>query len=476
MIAYLINFVLCSGLLWLVYRLFLSSEQMYRFNRFYLLFSLLFSLTVPLLRITIRTNVLPVYYPQTIEKPVAPAETKQQGNQQLVKVSSEDNWPLIVDLIYVLITLTLTVRFVKNLYRINRAALRNTIINYHNYKLILLEDDITPHSFLKYIFINKYDYRNGHIEPEIICHEQTHVRQLHSLDILFVELLQVVVWFNPFIPLYKRDIQLNHEFLADDAVIKNFRDKTAYQYLLFAKASQAKSLKLTSEFNYLTTKKRFIMMTKNTSSKMAIMKQFTVAPLFILSIFLFCHKVVAQSLPKAEIEKDSSTINRNTENLVEEFKDIFIKYGARFGHKGIAYPSTTLSKEDQDIAITLFKKMNVDQQQQVHSLLFPMGTPWTKILPKISPSDKQIKAWRDPSQYGVWIDGKKIKNNEIDAYNESDFDQYFVSRLTKTALHHNEYAFQVNLMTKTYYAQYYKQEKNQQNQSIALAAMFPSPR
>jgi hypothetical protein len=384
-----------------------------------------------------------------------------------------NHWPQIAEIIYALVTLALSARFAKNIYRMSRMAKHNIVADHHGTRLILIDNDVTPHSFLNYIFINKSDYRDGRIEPEIICHEQAHVGQRHTLDVLLVELLQVACWFNPFIPLYKRDIQLNHEFLADAWVTDHFRDKTAYQYLLLAKACKASSLKLTSQFNYLTTKKRLIMMTKTTSSKMAILTQLAVMPFFALAVLLFCQKVTAQSVTNTVAEKDSSAMKQNTQkNTVEQFKDILKKYGARFGRKGIRYPVTMLSDEDKNEAIALYKKMNAEQQQQVHNLFFPMPPP----LPKISPSEKQLNEWKDASEYGVWIDGKKIKNAEINAYKASDFDHYFISRLTKAALHHNEYHYQIGLMTKIYYARYYKEAKAEQDQFVAMLAMFPAPR
>lgn len=472
MIVYLVKFILCSGLLRLAYRLLLSSERMYRFNRFYLLFSLLFSLTVPLLSITVDTNVLPVSYPHAIEKAVVHAEPSQSKNQQMVEVSSVNYLVLIAGFAYILITLALSARFARNLYRISQIVLHNNVADYHNTRLILIDDEVTPHSFLKYIFINKSDFLEGLIDPEIICHEQTHVRQWHSLDVLFVEILQTVCWFNPFIPVYKRDIQLNHEFLADESVIDNFRDKTAYQYLLLAKASQAMSLKLTSQFNYLTTKKRLIMITKSTSLKMAIFRQLAVMPLFGLFIFLFCQNVTAQSTPTTAVKQDSTVINRNTEQSpVEEFKTILAKYGTKIGRKGIRYQAANFSAEDKSKLISLYKQMSIEQQQGLSIRFLPIGPP----MAKISPTEKQMKAWKDTTEYGVWVDDKKVKNSALSNYGPSDFDHYFVSRLTKAALHHNEYHYQIDLMTKAFYIKYYKEAKIQEGGYYTMTKMFPAP-
>jgi beta-lactamase regulating signal transducer with metallopeptidase domain len=61
---------------------------------------------------------------------------------------------------------------------------------------------VTPHSFLRYIFINENDFYSGRLEPEVLQHELAHARQRHSYDILLMEILQALLWFNPFIFLY----------------------------------------------------------------------------------------------------------------------------------------------------------------------------------------------------------------------------------------------------------------------------------
>jgi hypothetical protein len=328
MITYLLNFVLCSGLLLLVYRAFLGNEKLYKFNRFYLLFSLAFSLAVPLITIKVLPKQIPLFtsqiisppvapvaniqvdqsaltqhaspiikgpvYQQTIAQPVAPIINTPVHQQFLETPAPAYNYLPLLIAVYLIIAIGMLLRFTKNLYHINRSVAKNAIRAADGTKLILVDEEVTPHSFLNYVFINKKDYRDGAVEPEIICHEQAHVQQLHSLDVIFVELLQVICWFNPVIPFYRRAIQLNHEFLADEAVIKSYDDTPAYQHLLLSKASQCGSLYLTSQFNYLTTKKRLTMMTKTTSAATAWFARLAIIPVVTIAFLLFCNKTMAE--------------------------------------------------------------------------------------------------------------------------------------------------------------------------------------
>jgi hypothetical protein len=103
------------------------------------------------------------------------------------------------------------IRFTRNIYLLLSNAAKNKIINYQRAKLVLLKEEVASYSFLNYIFISEADYSNKAIEEELITHELTHVREKHSWDVIFIELLQIFFWFNPLFIFYKKAIQLNHE-------------------------------------------------------------------------------------------------------------------------------------------------------------------------------------------------------------------------------------------------------------------------
>lgn len=192
---------------------------------------------------------------------------------------------------------------------------------------MLTKDKLVPHSFLKYVFVNKEDFERGTIEKEILGHELTHVKQKHSIDILFLELLMIFAWFNPILYLYRKAIKLNHEFLADESVINTISDTQTYQLLLLDKASQSNSLLLTSPFNYLLTKKRIIMMSKNASQKVAILKQIALIPLIAATGFLLTAKTIAQDISKVvQQQQIESTQNGVSQELLKEYQDVINKY------------------------------------------------------------------------------------------------------------------------------------------------------
>ena len=303
MTTYIIKTILCSAILILFYYLVLEREKIYRFNRFYLLFSIVFAFIVPLIAIKIRTAVS--LMPATVYQPVI----SFQGTvtQQAPPFVSENITPgNVLLLVYIAVTLFLLCRFIIYIFILFTKIKKNDSVHYHGAKLVLTKDNHVPYSFLNYVFIFKEDFEKGNIEKEIFSHELAHIRQKHSLDILFIELITLFAWINPLLYLYRKAIQLNHEFLADEFVINTITSPQDYQLLLLDKARQPSVLVLSSSFNYLQTKKRIIMMTKKSSFRIAILKQIALIPVIIIIGFLFSTKVIAQDSKKT-VQKQANT-------------------------------------------------------------------------------------------------------------------------------------------------------------------------
>lgn len=497
MIAYVVNFSLCSGLLLLIYRLLLSNENFYRFNRFYLLFSLALSLAIPLIKMEIPAKAFEIEQRITGSKTTAVDALKVQAAPQVQISGANSGVPIDVPLItgeknqaapsptnnyltylpavlYILIVFVMLLRFARNLYFIKRVAAKNPAREIEGATLILVDEDVTPHSFLRSIFVNKTDYQDGLVEPEVICHEQTHVAQMHSLDVIVVELFQAIFWLNPFIPFYRKAIQLNHEFLADEAVVRNYNDTPAYQYLLLAKASQHSSAYLTSRFNYSTTKKRLIMMAKNTSAKITLYKLLALAPVLAGAVLLFSNKSMAQGEPAKKADTSTRIAKQEPtkalperlkfnhkpipasatdapQAVLDEFAAILKKYNEPLLiHTKVQVRVKQFSQADKWRLEVLYAQMSKEQQKQQFIVFYvPSGPP-----AKSHPTKEQLAKWQDTVNYGVWIDDKRIKNADLAKYKPSDFDLVMFSRLTPIAVKNDKFYFQVNLMTPKAYAKF----------------------
>lgn len=306
------TYLLKSGLLLLlfyaIYKLWLENEKMFHFNRAYLLMSLIFSFLIPLQLLSFK----PLFNSNKSLITIQLEEIVVQTNSAIQdKINVYEILLFILGLTYITVALVLSIRFILNLYTLYLRSKKNKRQIINGKKVVLIDEPILPHSFWNTIFVYTNAYENGEIPSELIVHEEAHLAQKHSFDIVFIELLQIVFWFNPFIVLYKKAIKLNHEFLADEAVNIKFNSVTAYQNLLLDIASDKTSVALASNINYLLTKKRFVMMTKKESPVKIALKVFSVAAIFSLLLFVISTKTAAQtSINTPESEKIDTRIKQ----------------------------------------------------------------------------------------------------------------------------------------------------------------------
>ncbi len=291
------------------YHLFLEREKMHQFNRFYLLFSIVISLIIPFISIEIIQEIenipLATNFPIFIDS----------GNN-IPKKETTNYTPILLWSLYIIITFVLLFRFLKNILYFKKTIQSNETVSYKNATLVLLNLETIPHTFLNYIFLNKESYNNRTIENELYEHELTHVNQNHSYDILCIELLKIIFWFNPVFYFYKKAIQLNHEFIADEKVVETHKNVSFYQSLLLNTNGNA-TYYLASNLNYLITKKRLIMMTKTTSKFSGFIKKAGIIPLLILMIYFLCTDLVAQ---ERIVKTETNEINKNSNNSLDTVK------------------------------------------------------------------------------------------------------------------------------------------------------------
>ncbi|MFT6749417.1 MAG: beta-lactamase regulating signal transducer with metallopeptidase domain, partial [Flavobacterium sp.] len=296
------------------YHLVLEGEKMHRFNRFYLLATLVISFIIPFISFEI-IQIIPVQASENI--PIVP----NFANINPTQIVTETNYiPILLSVIYVLVTAVLAFRFIKNIYKLHQKRQSCPVVKYKSANLVLVEEKALPHSFLNNIFVNFSEYQNQEIEDELFTHELVHVNQKHTLDILFIELVKTLFWFNPMVYFYKKAIQLNHEFLADEKVVHSYNNVGYYQNLLLQKSSNVETIYLASNLNFLITKKRLIMMTKSTSKELALLKKAAIVPILSGLIYLFCIDVVAQQ-PTAKTEFPHKELNEYYGNTRVIIKD-----------------------------------------------------------------------------------------------------------------------------------------------------------
>jgi beta-lactamase regulating signal transducer with metallopeptidase domain len=176
-----------------------------------------------------------------------------------------------------------------------------------------VNENIIPFSFGNSIFINKQLHSEDELR-EIIRHEFVHVKQNHSIDIVWSELFCLFNWYNPFAWLLKRAIRQNLEFIADNKVIENGIDKKEYQYLLL-KVIGNSQFSIATKFNFSSLKKRIAMMNKTKSAKRQLGRFLFLFP--VLAIILL-------SFRKSFTEGTVVKVNSNTTVFTDTIPDVTI--------------------------------------------------------------------------------------------------------------------------------------------------------
>ncbi|MBS1572846.1 MAG: M56 family metallopeptidase [Bacteroidetes bacterium] len=308
MIPILLKSILCSGILLGIYHVFLSNEKLLKFNRWYLIFSIVFSYTIPWISNPWNQEVIDTQPVLIIGNPTL----------QTVKANISQNWILenvsnIILVIYLVVTVFLLLKAIILLTKISQIKGKRFV--YDNATICLNNDIKGSFSFWNTIYLNQTNWENGKIDERIILHEKAHLQQKHSWDILFVELVKIISWFNPFVFAYKKAIINNHEFLADNFVLHKTPQIQSYQHLILNEIEN--NLQLTHSFNFNNTKKRFIMMT-TAKTKWTYAKQFAIVPVITLLFMGFSQQTKAQEKQKTKPKSTTKTMVDGKKNSLSK--------------------------------------------------------------------------------------------------------------------------------------------------------------
>lgn len=331
---FLINSSVCLFVLWLFYKLALENTSWHNWKRFYLLSSVVVSFIIPF--IVVETIIVPVQE-NTIN--FINLQNAEYGSE---KPYFEIQWYSILMTIYVIGVAVMLWRFAKNLstFKIKN---EDEISKYNIYQLILRPGITVPHSFFNRIFVSAKDYKNNWIPKAVLDHEKAHLDQKHSLDILLIELLIVLFWFNPIFYILRYSIKLNHEFLADKSVIQQGIPTTQYQELILQHATKSYQQSMANTFHFPIIKKRFNIMKTKTSITNGLLRSLAIIPIITILI-LSCGEEETQF----EIENQQELIEVQTLTYEETYgkKPIIILNNKSKGKVKFNKQEYTFQKED----------------------------------------------------------------------------------------------------------------------------------
>ena len=315
LLIYLLKVNIAIALFYIFYRLFFARDTFWKTRRFYLIGTLIISFVYPFFSIE---NWLQSQEPiQTIVLNYTALPEFTVSAQQ---TQSSFNWQNFLLYVYLIISLVLLFRLFVQMISIINIKLKSTKSVLLGVEVNLFDQKITPFSFLTTIYINPSMHQSHELE-QILTHEQTHVREWHSIDVIVSELVSIAFWLNPFVWLTKREIRQNLEFLADNKVIETGFDIKSYQYNLLQLSYQSPELSLTNKFNVLPLKKRIKMMNQQKTSKAGMLKYLLAIPLALALVLTSNAETLISKAQKALKITSESNLNQSPV-VIDELEEI----------------------------------------------------------------------------------------------------------------------------------------------------------
>ncbi|MBR6974070.1 MAG: energy transducer TonB, partial [Bacteroidaceae bacterium] len=312
MMLYVIKAAITLALLYSCFFIFLSKETFHRFNRCMLVGIMLISLVMPMFHFT-------TSHPTTLNEEVYIVQNYIEHDTPPIIVTAQQaqgiTWIQALTWIYmagVVLMLILTLVQAISLCRFMCSGVRHT--DTQGNTVILHNNDVPPFSIFRYIVMSVKDYESS--RQYILTHEQEHIRLGHTYDLLLLQGMKTLMWFNPFIWFLSRDLKAVHEYEADQAVINQGIDAKSYQQLLVMKVVGNRLQPFTNNLNHGSLKKRIVMMYQKPSNRWLMLKALCAIPVAALTINTFATPI--ETDPVEDMVKTLETTSVPTINEVKE--------------------------------------------------------------------------------------------------------------------------------------------------------------
>ena len=295
-LLFLFKSTLVLSLLYLSFRLLMRNETIFRISRLVLMLIVFASVVIPLVYLPKSNNPIvsikldPIFQGNTIiEKPIQNDESTPPAYSSYT--NSNTSKPIVISTKTVLLFIYLTGVFISlllfaySIFSVLKLFRKSRKTTLSGIQVMIHNADIPAFSFRKRILISRHDYETN--AEAILTHELSHIRHGHFYDLMLMEMVKIIYWFNPLIYRMGRDLKDIHEFQADEHTLNSGVDSTKYQLLIIQKCVGHQSFALANSFNHCQIKKRITMMNKSKTSKAWCWKVATFLPLLALLLMAF---------------------------------------------------------------------------------------------------------------------------------------------------------------------------------------------
>ena len=302
---YGLKVTLCAAILFGYYWLFLRNKIFHRYNRFYLLASIVISMLAPMMHFNIWHSAETVQAPALRMLQVVNAGDEYLDEVIVYSKAGHVNWESASMFLYVLISVSFLFMMLRALLKIRHLLKHCTAVPLDNIQFIKTDAKGTPFSFFRFIFWNNAIDIQTKTGKQIFKHELAHVEEKHSLDKLFINIIMVIYWFNPIFWLMRKELNMIHEFIADQKAIEQ-GDTAEFAAMILHAAYPTQQFDLGNSFFHSPIKRRLLMLHKN-KSRIGYFSRLLALPLILFLLAAFSLKaktyVVDQQKPTQSILK-----------------------------------------------------------------------------------------------------------------------------------------------------------------------------
>jgi N-acetylmuramoyl-L-alanine amidase len=285
---YLLKVIICSGILCGYYFLALRNKVFHRWNRFFLLAAVVISLVAPVMKINI-------FQKNNDEGTVVQMlQTISYGDEAVIEYSKNSGFQMntenLAETAYLLISVIFLIIFFVSLYKIKQMKKKYPATKIEDISFINTNAKGTPFSFFKSIFWNNAIDLHSRSGQQIFNHEIAHVKEKHSYDKIFMNLVLIFFWINPIFWLMRKELYMIHEFIADKEALED-SDINAFAEMILQTVYPGQNFSIGNRFFYSPLKRRIMMLTKNRNPKVSYYSRLLVLPLAAIVFFAFTLKV-----------------------------------------------------------------------------------------------------------------------------------------------------------------------------------------
>lgn len=443
LISYLLKANIALTLFCLGYYLWLGKLTFYGLNRYYLIFSLLFSGLSPFFKID-------KWLPSQQENVTGLLLNLSDWQQHQLPQEAADATSLFPGLYWFTVGL-FTLFFLVKLAGIARIYWKSVPAHWGIFHFRRTAEEISPFSFWPHIYFNPSLFDEEEYE-KIFRHEKVHIRDLHSLDILLAEIVLIFLWYNPFCWMIRKAVQDNIEFLTDDKVLASGIERKSYQYSLVNISNLSPSI-LGNPFNFKNLKKRIHMMNRKQSSKMELGKYALLLPAIVAASLVFGVSN-AYTDPKASYPQENELII-SSDTLKQDQNVVVIGYGQQ-KNVNLSTLADTLKQDKKGVPLYVIdgkKRPSLDgiNPEQIYAVdvikgenaLAAYGEDGKNgvievTMKKLTGGDSQTVATREEKQVNtldvkdlsdnvlIIVDGKKTPKSSLNQLSPDDIESISV--------------------------------------------------